>query len=222
MAFTVADFEVRYAKALIPEFGVWSVFARLVGDKAPPQGERAAIQLGNLALSGTVRLSEVYVGRAEVLVVAGGDGWGRSVQMRPYRADNGVRLATVAGDLARDAGEVLGPLGELQEAKLGYAWIRPEGLASHALDELGYPWWLALDGTTRLGERPLEVIEGAALGVVSYQPSLRVATLTSPTDELSLFLPGTILLGEGIPQLPIRGTTVTVTSRSAAVEVQIA
>jgi hypothetical protein len=220
MAFTVAGFELQRARAVLPETGVWSARAQLVGDKAPARGARVPIVLGDLTLSGTVRFSEVHVGRAELLVVGGADRWGATVQRRAYRANNGVRLSLVAGDLARDAGELLGPLTGLERAVVGYAWVRPEGPASTALEELGRPWYVDLGGTTQLGTWPAVVRSGLRLGVESYRPSLRRAELTSPDDALASFVPGSVISGEGIPTLTLIATTIHVTERKAVAEVE--
>jgi hypothetical protein len=219
MAFTVAGFDIQRARAVLPEQRIWSVRAELVGEKAPAAGARVSVVLGDLALSGTVRVAEVHVGRAEVLVVGGADRWGSTVQRRAYRADNGVRLALVAGDLARDAGEVMGPLTGLESAVLGYAWVRPAGVAAIALEELERPWYLDLDGTTRIGARPAVVRSGLRLGVESYRPSLRRAELTSPEDALAAFVPGSVISGEGIPTLTISSTAIRVQDHKAVAEV---
>lgn len=218
MTFLVGGYELRSCTAVLPDRGVWSARADLVGGKAPPVGVRVVVNLGNLTLTGTVRLAEVYAQRAEVFVVGGADGWGKTVQARRYRADNGVQLSKVLGDLARDAGETLGPLGALAGAVLGYAWIRPEGPAIHALEELGRPWYVGLDGATNLGTWPAVTRAGLRLGV-EYRPSLRRAEITSPDDAFASLVPGSVVSGEGFPELAIRSTTIRVTDRRAFAEV---
>jgi hypothetical protein len=218
MPFLVGNVEIQRATSVLPEAGIWSVRADLVGGKAPEERARVTVQLGDLTLSGTVRIARVFAGRASALVVAGADGWSGSVQERRYRADNGVRLDRVAGDLARDAGETLGPLGALSTAVLGYAWVRPEGPASHALNELGLPWYLDLDGSTCLGARPAVARAGLRLGV-DFQPVLRRALITSPTDAFSTLTPGSVISGDGFPTLAIRSTTIQITDRTAFAEV---
>lgn len=221
MAFTVDIYQIAKACAALPEYGVWSVRAELVGGKVPAAGARVTVTLGDLVLSGTVRVSEVYVGLAEAFIVGGADGWGKQVKRRWYRADNGVRLATVAGDLALDAGETLAPLGALDTAKLGYAWIRPEGPASTALNELGRPWFVDLDGRTVIGDRPRVTRSGLKIGAEPYIPSLRKATLTSPDDKLAAFVPGSVITSEGIPTLTIRATEIKISDRKACAEVEL-
>jgi hypothetical protein len=220
MAYTIDNIEISKARAALTEYGVWSVRADLVGGKAPARGARVVVGLGDLQLSGTVRLADVYVERAEVLVVAGADGWSKNVKQRPYRSDNGVRLSLVAGDLARDVGETLGPLGSLETQVLGYGWVRPAGLASTALSELWKPWYVDIDGTTRLGERQRVQRSGLRLGVLGYTPSLRRVELTTPDDRFSSFVPGSVISGEGIPQLRVRAVSVHVQDQSAWVEVE--
>jgi hypothetical protein len=219
MAFLVGGIELQRATAVLPDAGIWSVRADLVGGKAPAPRARVTVELGDLVLTGTVRFAEVFAGRAEVLVVAGADHWGETVKRRPYRADNGVRLALVAGDLARDAGETLGPLGELASAVLGYAWVRPEGPAIHALNELGH-WYMDIDGSTRLGVRPTVTRAGLRLGV-DYRPSLRRAVITSPDDAFASLIPGSVISGDGFPTLTIQSTTIRVTDRTAYAEVDV-
>lgn len=212
MGFTVDSIEISRALAAFPNRGVWSVRAELVGGKAPAKGTLVTTQLGDLAMVGTVRIAEVYVDRAEVLIVGGRDGWTKTVQRRQYRADNGVRLSLVAGDLAKDAGEVLGPL---EEAVLGYGWVRPEGPAGTALEELGRHWYVDFAGMTRIGARPAASRTGLKIGVRNYRPAVGTAELTSPDDILSAFAPGTTISGEGIPQRTIYSSEIRISERSA-------
>jgi hypothetical protein len=220
MPFLVGGYELRSCTAVLPDQGVWSARADLVGGKAPPEGARVSVNLGDLTLTGTVRHAAVFAERAEVFIVGGADGWSAPVKRRAYRADNGVRLSKVAADLAADAGETLGPLGALAGAVLGYAWVRPEGLASDALNELGHPWYMGLDGATNLGTWPAETRTGLRLGV-EYRPSLRRAEITSPEDAFSALVPGSVISGDGFPTLTIRSTTISVTDRRAFAEVDV-
>ncbi|KYF64530.1 hypothetical protein [Sorangium cellulosum] len=220
MAFLVAGIDLQRAIAVLPDAGIWSVRADLVGGKAPPERARVQVVLGDLVLSGTVRHADVFAQRAEVFVVGGADGWGATVSRRPYRADNGVRLDRVAGDLARDAGEALAPLGALAAAVVGYAWVRPEGPAIHALNELGHPWYVDVDGSTHIGARPTVARSGLRLGV-DYRPSLRRAVITSPEDAFAALVPGSVISGDGFPSLTIRATTIRVTDRTALAEVDV-
>ncbi|XXX73876.1 hypothetical protein WMF30_40140 [Sorangium sp. So ce134] len=220
MAFLAAGIEFQRAEALLPDLGIWSVRADLVGGKAPPERARVNVEIGDLVLSGTVRHAEVFAGRADVFIVGGADRWGETVKRRSYRADNGVQLDRVAGDLARDAGETLAPLGALASAVVGYAWVRPEGPAIHALNELGRPWYVDLDGSTHIGARPTETRFGLRLSV-DYRPSLRRAVITSPEDAFASLTPGLVISGDGFPTLAIRSTTIRVTDRTAFAEVNV-
>jgi hypothetical protein len=220
MPFLVGGYELRSCTAVLPDQGVWSARADLVGGKAPPVGARASVNLGDLTLTGTIRIAEVVAGRAEVFVVGGSDGWGKTVKRRVYRADNGVKLAKVAQDLASDAGETLGLLGALAGAVLGYAWVRPEGLASFALNELGQPWYVGLDGVTNLGTWPAVARAGLRLSV-EYRPSLRRAEIKSPDDAFASLVPGSVISGDGFPELAIRSTTIRVTDRRVLAEVDV-
>lgn len=220
MAYLVGGIDIQRATAVLPAAGIWSVRADLVGGQAPTTGARVTVEFGDLTLTGTVVLAEVFALRAEVLVVGGAGRWGMRVQRRAYRADNGVRLARVVGDLARDAGETMAPLGALAELIVGYAWVRPEGPAVQSLNELGYPWHMGLDGTTRLGAWPTVARSGLRLGV-DYRPSLRRAVITSPEDAFASLVPGSVISADGFPTLTVRSTTIRVTDRTAHAEVDV-
>jgi hypothetical protein len=187
-------------------------------------GARVTLTLGGLVLAGTVRRGGTFVSSTGILVVGGADGWARTLGPRaPYRADNGVRLSTVAADLAADAGERVA-LEPGVERVLGYAWTRGAGVASGALDALSAGlWWVAPGGETRVGPRPAaSAVPGATVySVEACEPERGWARLSCPDDALGAFLPGVAVpLGEGAGTMAVEAVDVAVDPGRVVVELR--
>ncbi|MCC6559662.1 MAG: hypothetical protein IT372_42640 [Polyangiaceae bacterium] len=225
MPFTVAGQAISRGVVSWPWVGVWTLEASLLGGTAPAERQIVELQLGDVTAIGTVRRSGVEVGRAEVLVVGGRDGWAKTLPRRPpYRRDAGVPLRLVVEDLARDVGERARVLGDLAGVILGYAWTRPVFVASSALRMIRVggapiPWWMAPDGTTRFGARELVTPQRLEL-VAKTRPAERAASVSTPDDRVSALLPGTILELPGLPRGPIRSCEIHITADSVSAEVR--
>jgi len=187
--FALNALDVDSGTLTIPEYGVWHARLRLTTDKSFVRGELAELVMGDLSLRGRIRSGGPHVGASEYLVVGGADGWVKRVQKRPYRTGTGVKLREVATDLAQETGEMITVLRGV-DRDLGYAWSRPECVASSVLRDLGVKWWVEPDGTTKVGKRPFIGKSTAKLSVSSYDPSFKMAALKLADDELSKVLPG--------------------------------
>ena len=202
----------------LPQRGVWMARVKLASDKVLAPGAAAAIVLGDLTLAGTVRSGGVFASSAEYIIVGGKDGWAGTVAKRSYRTDTGVKLSQVAPDLGIDAGErvVLLPG---TDRFVGYAWARAAGTGAEALDALGTPWHVGVDGTTFLGERiEVPLPKAAKWSVESYDPARRMAVIGIANDALAAWQPGTRVKDHGI-DLTLGSVVVTITDRRIALEV---
>lgn len=214
MTFTLGAADLTRARLSLPPWGVWMARCYPVDTVAVQTGAAVTLTLGSLVLQGTIRRGGTFLASTGILVVGGADGWARTLARRdPYRADNGVRLSTVAADLATDAGERL-VLESGVERSLGYAWTRPAGVASVALDALSAgPWWVAPDGVTHLGPRPapMAIPTATVYSVEAVQPERGWARVSCPDDMIGALLPGVAVpLGEGAGVMAVEAVEVAV------------
>ena len=182
---TVNGLDLQRCELRVPWSGVpWAdvVFAEAT---ELPTGT-VTLRLGSLTMIGTVdpKYSGAFGAARSARIVAGAGGWGVPLPPRPYHADNGVSARMVASDAARDCGETLGDCTP-GKAKLGLDWSRPEGAASVTIEAAagGVPWWVGLDGVTRIGARTETAITGA-YSLLTYSPRSHVAVLSvdDPAD----------------------------------------
>lgn len=195
--FTVNDIPLTSGHITLPNRGVWHATLALAAEEPPAVGASVTIVLGTLTLIGTVTRAGAHVSSSEVVVVGGRAGWRRVLKAKNYRADNNVRLLQVAADLATETGETV-VLEPGAERALGYAWTRPAGAASIALDELEPRWWVDAAGVTHIGPRPAGSRVTAQFSVEAFSPAEEVLVITSPEDDLAAFPIGAELAGEGI------------------------
>lgn len=123
-----------------------------------PSGE-VTFAIGSLALKGRAFRTASFAGSRSARFVGGAAGWRKTIKSRAYSHDAGVRLSTVLGDAARDAGETL----SLDADRvIGTAWIRDEDVAEKTLHLLvPRRWWINPDGVTVVGPRPSSLIVSA-------------------------------------------------------------
>lgn len=213
MTFALDAHDLTRAQLIIPPLGVWMARCYPVDAAAVATGARVTLTLGSLVLAGTIRRGGTFLSSTGILVIGGADGWARMLARRdPYRADNGVRLSTVAADLAADAGERIA-LEAGVERSLGYAWTRPAGVASVSLDALSAAWWMASDGVTHLGPRPAPtaIPSATVYSVEAVQPERGWARVSCPDDMIGAFLPGVAVpLGEGAGTMAVEAVEVSV------------
>lgn len=193
--FALGDQDLRSARIALPTYGVWSARVVLLRSKVLAVGSATQITVGDLILQGVIRAGGDFQGRSSYLVVGGAGGWDKLVGKRPHRADNGVRLSTVVGDVAAEVGEQV-VLETGVERSVGYAWLRAAGVAASIFEPLGVRWWVAPDGVTHVGDRPsTRVPASLRLLVEDYDPAIPMATLVSPDDAYAALQPGAIVAG---------------------------
>lgn len=120
----------------------------LATSKPVPVASELAI--GALKLKGRAVRMAPFAGARSVRFVGGGGGWRKTIKARGYSHDAGVRLSTVLGDAARDAGE---QVSVTQDRVLGTAYVRERAVAERVLRFLAPQWWIDPDGVTQLAAR---------------------------------------------------------------------
>ena len=170
----------------VPNIGPW--WAEVVFEGAPDiaDGARVTLNLGALALSGTVDAGHngVFGEQRRTRIVAGANGWGDLLAAKHYHNDAGVLALAVAQDAAREVGETLGAF-EATAAKVGVDYARQSGAAARALEDAagGAAWWINQAGETIVGTRAAVDAPTDAYEVLECQPGEGLVTLA--VDDLS-------------------------------------
>lgn len=181
---TLAGNRVTALTLRVPSVGVWWADCDLDTD-ATVTGS-APLEIGAISLTGTISPthSGAYGSKTRTRIVGGAGGWARTLLAKAYHADNGVRTATVAGDIAREAGEdMLGVLTGVPE-RLGVDFVRQAGPASRALRQAlsEAAWHVGYDGVTAVAPRVQSEIT-TAYEVLSFDPRTLVATVATDAPE---------------------------------------
>lgn len=199
-------------RGTIPRYGYGTLYATFSTTDAPavsgaPGG--ASLVVAGLPMRCTVVRQGAPGGTRTVELVTGYGGWRRSVRPQGFRLGNLVSLAAYAEDIAKAAGErvvlaagvdrklaAVGARLGLDDAGslLSQACSMPAGAAV-------VPWWVDLDGTTRLGPRT----GGAVTAQVSDSDELG-RRYSYSLDDATTLLPGATVDGSTIEELRIVAT----------------
>lgn len=171
-------------RILIPWTGAWVADLSVDGDTAPSSGRMAVS--GDATLVGTVDplRSGKFGERPHVGVVGGAGGWAKTVRAQHYHSDGTLPLATPLAATAAEVGETVQVV---TPATLAEDFVRVAGLASQVLS--GRPWWVGLDGITRVGARP-QLPTPESLEVLDWDASRGVASAACDT----IIEPGTVIV----------------------------
>lgn len=192
---TLNDIGVQRGEVRIPLVGAWH--ADVLLDEAADLAGRVTLKLGDLELSGTAFRGGTFKGSGAYRVVAGADGWRKTLPPRAYRSDAGVRLSTILADVARESGESIA-LGV--DRTVGTAFVRQSGPASRVFGLLGAvapSWFVDAAGVTHAAARPVSTVR-ASFEVLGAEPDLGQAIVA--TEAPSEFLPGR-RVEVGLPEL---------------------
>lgn len=221
MPFTLNGLDLSKALLVLPRFEMWSAEVSTVEPLELARGASVRLVLGDLELVGVVVDGGTWAGVSSYQLEAGAGGWRKVVDARPYRSDDGITLGAVCKDLAKEIGETL--IVDAGDRPLGYACERVGGVASAVLHELaGSAWWVAADGVTHLGPRPVVPVPvGLAFVVEGFDTVRRRAILSTPDDALAaLVTPGATWSADGVPGLfTVNGAIVEVSAAAVRVEV---
>lgn len=183
MSVKVANLSTSRADLRMPWRGCWELRATVFGAAAP--SGRVSIDWRGWTLTGTVdaERSGVFQGAIEVVVV-GGLGWSRIVTPRHWNADQGLKVGTLAADLARQAGETI-TVPASAERPLGRYFVFNREAGGTALSRLigrSYWWWVRVDGMTQVGTRERATL-GQGVSILDYDPSDGEAKLYAPRPD---------------------------------------
>jgi len=188
---TLAGNRVTSARTYHPAWGCWHGEVSIDGEVALSGSVEMVI--ADLTLRGTVLSGGAAKGRSHFRLVGGAGGWGRTLPRRSYANDAQVKVATVLGDAATAAGETIEASSLPSSAKVGPAWVRPEGPAARLLELLApAAWYVGEDGITRLGKRSGGVLPA---GVTHGEVDRARGTVTLAAESIATILPGLVVDG---------------------------
>lgn len=189
---TVAGKRAVAVRLVVGNIGPWFAECELEAD-AEVSGQ-VTLQINGASFVGTVDDTNngVFEGSRKLRILAGGNGWWRSVDAKHYHNDAQVKARTVAEDAARAVGETLGDFVPAAE-RIGADYVRERGPASRVLEDVigDVPWWVGYDGVTRVGTRSSSAAATDAYEVLAYDPADRRATL-GVSDVLAVQIGSTI------------------------------
>lgn len=201
----------------VPGQGAW--FADVDFEEAPDVSGSVTLNLGDLALSGTVdaRYSGTFALRRRARIVGGVNGWGKSLPAKAYHNDAGIRAQVVAEDAAREAGETLGTFTPVAE-RIGVDYVRSAGVASRALEDvIGGPlWWIGYDGKTNVGPRSTAQAQETDYEVLDYDAREQIVVLA--VDDLRKIGVGSIITARLDAPLTINELAIEVTAERVRVK----
>ncbi len=186
---------VTSARVHLPAWGAPSAVVQLASDEAITSP--ATLTIGDFAAVMSVARTGPYGGSRGAWLVAGANGWSRTIRRQFYRdTTNGVRLSSVLRDAAALVGETVLVLPG-DDRILGQFWARQEDAAAMVLARtVGTSWWIDPLGVTQLGDRPSSVIG------VDFDPvdpiRLELGTVTIATEDLAPWVPGASFTKPGI------------------------
>jgi hypothetical protein len=180
---------ISRARVQVPAWGRPWIDVELVTADVFAKGARPALVVADVPIVATVVDGGAHEGRAAYRLACGQGGWGQTIPRKSYANDAGVKVASVLQDAAAACGETLA--GPLPSTRLGPHYARAEGPASEVLNGLApRGWYVDLDGTTRIGQRPATAYTGAAPRT-RVDPSVGIVELA--TETLSGLVPGVVV-----------------------------
>lgn len=189
---TLAGRTCTHARVQIPAWG--ASYADVTLDGEFTISGKATLVIADLTIQGTVLSGGPGTGRSFYRIVAGGGGWGKLLPSKSYSNDAGVKLATVLGDAASEAGETLDASTLDQSAALASYWVRPADQACRILEQVASKnWYVGEDGKTRIGQRPGATLKASA--TLTSQTDLARGTVTLASDAIAAILPGVTVNG---------------------------
>lgn len=180
---TLNGSRATHARVEIPSHGIW--WAEVSLDTEVTLSGAATLVIADLTLRGTIMSGGPTHGKSHYRIAAGAGGWGSMLPAKAYANDAGVKLSTVVGDAAREAGETVA---DLPTTRLGPSYVRESAPAARALEALApAAWYVGEDGTTRLGRRA-----AADLNVEAQLGDFDTANSTQPltATAIATIVPG--------------------------------
>jgi hypothetical protein len=182
------------ARILLPAWGAWSGDVQLAEDTAITGP--ATVTIGNLSLVGAAYRDGAFAGSRSTRLVGGAGGWRRTVPRRFYAdTTNGVKLATVARDVAAEAGETVA---NVPAGTVGSYFTRCLAPASRCLALLvgREGWYIDNAGVTQLAARPATTI-ASPFTVVQFRPDWGEVWIA--TEDPAAWMPGAVFSSATVP-----------------------
>jgi hypothetical protein len=184
------------ARVTLPPWGAWSADVQLAAEDAV--SPRGVLTIGNLSLVGAVLPGRdgPFAGSRSLRLVGGAGGWYRTVGARFYAKPQGVRLATVLGDVAAEVGEAIVLSSAFTSRVVGQFWARAAGQAVGVLSvAAGRAWYIDEVGVTQVGERPSTTVSSPfTISGPGYRGSLGMVEIA--TEDLLSWRPGALFRSE--------------------------
>jgi hypothetical protein len=197
METSIAGKAATSAVVTIPAWGIWYLEAVIAGEHSITGAISCAI--ADMVLAGTVLHCGAFNGRTYVKVVGGRGGLAKELPPRAYHDDAGVRVATVLGDVLREAGETVDE-STLPTTRVGPHYTRPSGTAADVLARLvPGAWYVSEAGVVRVGARPSGTLP-AGVAVVTADKSR--GTVEVKSSSIAPIVPGVV--AEGLTVTDVR------------------
>ncbi len=184
---------VHTGSLTIASSGAWVADVSFAGDLSLPT--TAALEVGNLALLGSIYRARAFSGQVRARLVGGYGGWHKQLGARAYSLPGGVKLSMVLGDAAHDAGE---KIVVANDYVIGDYFVRQAGEGTRTLRGLlGEQWYVDTDGTTRTGQRTGSAVSSDFL-VNAFDTATGTATVS--TERYTEWMPGNTFQNAVVPE----------------------
>jgi hypothetical protein len=179
---------ITRARVQVPAWGIWWIDCDLA-DETDLSGT-VTCAIADKTFHGVVMSGGSSPGKSAYRIIGGRGGWHHSVIAKAFIDDAGVKVSTVAADLARIVGE---DIADVPATRRGPHYARQAGLASLAMHELApRSWYVDFDGVTHFGARPSVAYAGTAPRV-EFDRAIGVAAYA--TEEIGALVPGVVVPG---------------------------
>lgn len=190
--FALAGHKITSARINLPAWG--RPFADVSIDGEVSLSGQVDLVVADLALKGFVLSGGPATGRSHFRLVGGKGGWGKTLARKSYANDAGVKLSTILGDAANEAGETLDASSFDPSKRVGPAFVRPEAPACRVLEQLApSAWYVGADGVTRLGRRPSSTLPTHVTRTTPVDRARGEVTLAS--EAIAAIVPGVVVDG---------------------------
>lgn len=197
------------ARVTLPPWGAWT--ADLLLSDEGVVAPRGPLVIGNLTLVGAVLPGRdaPFAGSRSVRLVGGAGGWYRPVGARFYAKPQGIRLATILGDVASEVGETVVLSTAFSSRVVGQFWARSSGQASSVLGvSVARSWWVDDAGVTQIGERPPSTVSSPFdMTGPGYRGDLGMVMIA--TEDPFAWRPGAVFRSQLLPR-PLTAASVSI------------
>lgn len=137
------------ARVTVPLFGAWT--GDIVLASTTPISSDVEIVIGDLTMQGHAQRMASFSGARSALIVGGKGGLRKMLPARGYASPAGVKLSTILGDAAREAGE---SVNVDVDQSIGPGYARRRDVAERVFRRLlGRRWWFDNAGVIQTKDR---------------------------------------------------------------------